>query len=78
MALLKTSAPALDEARVRSLRDEINVFIDGRVAEIRKTCEGVPETVLRNILMNRSDGCLCVAFLNIKQSDLEEAERSKQ
>jgi hypothetical protein len=79
MALLKTAPPALDEQRVKNLREEINAFIDSRVQDIKhgrngdSPCEGVPETVLRSILMNRSDGCLCQAFLNIAAAD--EAKR---
>ena len=77
MPILK-SKPVLDEARVEALRDEVNAFIDNRVQDLKRgyngnpPCEGVPETVLRNILTNRSDGCLCVAFLNIKKADAEQ------
>jgi hypothetical protein len=69
--------PPLDDARVRQLRDEIDAFIDKRVQDIKRgyhgnpPCEGVPESVLRNILMNRSDGCLCLAYLNISKTDAE-------
>jgi hypothetical protein len=79
MALLKTSAPTLDEQRVKNLRDEIDAFIDKRVQDLKHgrnglpPSEGVPESVLRNILMTRTDGCLCKAFLNIAAAD--EAQR---
>jgi hypothetical protein len=75
MALSKP--PQLDEARVQQLRDEIDAFIDKRVQDIKRgdkgnpPCEGVPETVLRNILMARSEGCLCLAYLNIAKTDSE-------
>ncbi|WP_426525035.1 hypothetical protein [Bradyrhizobium sp. McL0615] len=70
MAFSKT--PPLEE-RVKAMRAEINAFIDKRVQDIKRgdgnnpPCEGVPETVLRNILMSRSDGCLCRAYLNIAE-----------
>jgi hypothetical protein len=71
MALLKTSTPPLSEERVRALRDDINKFLDAKVQDIKRgkdggsPCEGVPDSMLLGILMNRSEGCLCQAFLNI-------------
>lgn len=76
MALMsKTPAPVLDEQRVTTLRNEIDAFIDRRVQDLKHgrnglpPAEGVPEFVLRNILMARSS-CLCDAFIRITQSDL--------
>jgi hypothetical protein len=76
MALMtKAAPPALDEQRVKNLRAQIDAFINDRVQKIKRghdgypPAEGVPESVLRNILMNRSDGCLCQAFLNIAEAD---------
>lgn len=78
MAILNRTPPPLDENKVQALQAEINAFIDARAAEMKKTCEGVPVQVLRNILTNRSGGCECRAYQQIKQQDAERLERSKQ
>lgn len=61
----------LDE-RIKTIRDEIDAFIDARAAEIKKTCEGVPELVIRNLLTARAEGCQCAAYLEIKAKDAAE------
>jgi hypothetical protein len=66
---MKSTPPALSEDRVRGFRAEIDSFIDAKVKEIKKTCPGVPEPVLRNVLMSRTDGCLCAAYLNIVREE---------
>jgi hypothetical protein len=66
--------PPLDE-RIASIRAEIDAFIDERAAEIKKTCEGVPELVIRNLLTARAGGCQCSAYMQIKKQDDEEAAR---
>ena len=61
-----------------SIRDEIDAFIDARVAVLKKTSPGVPELVLRNILTARSGGCQCIAFLHIAENDDADAELNAQ
>ena len=63
----------LDE-RVKSLRAELDAFIDAKVAEIKKTCEGVPATFIRHSL-TRGMACQCATYLEIKAQDDAEAER---
>lgn len=55
------------EDRVNELRVEIDAFIDRKVAEIKKDCPGIPESVLRGTLMDNADGCHCRAVLNIAE-----------
>lgn len=57
----------LDE-RVKAFRAELDAFIDAHVAEIKKTCPGVPETALRNCL-TRGMGCPCATVLEIKRQE---------
>jgi hypothetical protein len=68
MALLKTSAPALSEELVRAHQARINDFIDEHVEKLRLECPGVPPPVIRSILTNRSGGCECRSYLNIKEA----------
>ncbi len=63
----------LDE-RIKTLRAEIDAFIDARAAEIKKTTPGVPEVVIRNLLTARSGNCQCRQYLQVKAQD-DEAER---
>lgn len=63
MQMLKSKTPPLD-ARIEAFRAELDSFIDARVAEIKKECAGVPEGVLRNILV-RGSGCQCAAVQNL-------------
>ena len=62
---MKFSKTATLEDRVRSLRQEIDQFIDERVEKLRAECPGVPGPMLRNSLTARSGGCECRALLNI-------------
>ena len=58
----------------RPSASEVDALIDKRVQQLKHgygdypPAEGVPESVLRNILTNRSDGCLCKAALNISEA----------
>jgi hypothetical protein len=56
----------LDE-RILSLRDECDAFIDKRVKELKIESPGVPEGVLRNILMARTGGNVFQAALNVME-----------
>ncbi|UPJ65973.1 hypothetical protein IVB23_00855 [Bradyrhizobium sp. 191] len=62
--------PSTTEERVNAIRDEIDAFIDARVAEIGKTCPGVPSGVIRNSI-TRGLGCQCAAYLELKAKDAE-------
>jgi hypothetical protein len=70
MALLKTNPPKIQtlEEKISQLRDELDAEIDRRAAELKKTMEGVPVTVIRNIL-TRSSPCQCDAYIRIKDSE---------
>jgi hypothetical protein len=77
--LNRTKPPALDADRVNQIRDDIDAFIDARVAVLKKTSPGVPELVLRNILTARSGGCQCIAFLHIAELDgVDEELKTRQ
>jgi hypothetical protein len=71
MALNRTLPP---EERIKTLRADIDAFIDARVAEIRKTHTELPDTVVRQSL-TRGMGCLCAAYLEIKAKDDEQTAR---
>src|SRR5438034_511049 len=60
--------PPLDE-RIEKLRAEIDAFIDARAEEVKKTCEGVPVDVIRNLITARGGGCQCQQYLEIKKQD---------
>ncbi|WP_339033610.1 hypothetical protein WHZ78_17580 [Bradyrhizobium symbiodeficiens] len=53
--------------RILELRAEIDSFIDARVAEIKKTCPGVPEGAIRNTIVR--SGCQCSAYLELAERD---------
>ena len=74
MGLLRPTP--LDE-QIKTVRDNIEAFVDARVAELKNVSPGVPEGVLRNILTGRSGGCACEAYLWIKQKD-DEAAAAKE
>jgi hypothetical protein len=74
MSILNRKPPPLDTERVNQIRDDIDAFIDARVASLKKTSPGVPELVLRNILTARSGGCHCIAFLQIAEQDEADAD----
>ena len=57
------------EDRIKALRAEIDSFIDRRTTQMKKQCPGVPEGVLRNLLVARAPGCQCSAFLHILEGD---------
>jgi hypothetical protein len=62
------------EDRIKSLRDEVNAFIDERVDEIKKACPGVPAGVIRTSITRGMD-CQCATFLEMKAKDDAEAKR---
>ena len=75
MALMTKSAPQPTlEDRITALRSEIDALIEKRVGDLKSgygpypPADGVPESVLRNILMNRAGDCLCKAALNISEA----------
>ncbi len=57
------------EDRIEALRAEIDLFVDKRTAQIKKQCPGVPDDVLRNLLVARAPSCQCAAFLHILEGD---------
>lgn len=62
----KTQRPDAD--RIAAFRAELDAFIDARVAEIKKTCEGVPAESIRIDLM-RGYSCQCAAVQRILRED---------
>jgi hypothetical protein len=76
MSLLKSSPPKAMplEDRIAALRAEIDAYIDARITEIRKTCEGVPAETIRQSL-TRGMGCQCATYLELKARDEAEAQR---
>ena len=67
MAFINRKSPQLDE-QIAALRADLDAAIDARVAEIRKTCPGVPAGVIRNSI-TRGTGCQCAAYLEMKSKD---------
>ena len=61
--------------RLKAIRDEVDAFINDRVAEMKKTIEGVPEGVLRQTIVGRYAGCLCESYSAIRRQDDEQAAR---
>lgn len=51
----RMSEPTLTE-RIEALRAEINTLIDAKVHEAAKNAPGVPEGVIRNMLIARGSG----------------------
>jgi hypothetical protein len=66
------NTPPLEE-RVAAFRAELDIFLDARVAEIKKTCPGVPPEVIR-LSLTRGMGCQCDAVQEIKRQDNKQAE----
>jgi hypothetical protein len=58
------------EDRILALRAEIEAMIDAKVIELKKTCEGVPIQVLRNLISNRAPNCPCAQALDLLRSDV--------
>lgn len=56
--------PALID-RLKAMHEEIELFIDAKVAALKADCPGVPAECIRRDL-TRGDSCLCrsYAFLN--------------
>jgi hypothetical protein len=68
MAILNRT-PALED-EIKNVRARIEAFVAARVAELRKTYTDLPDSVVRADLLG-GNGCLCLAFLDIKQRDDE-------
>lgn len=51
--------------RVRLAHEEIESFIDGKVAALKAECVGIPTEVLRRDL-TRGDSCLCRIYMTMK------------
>jgi hypothetical protein len=66
--------PPLDVAMIEDLRARIDQFIDDRAAQLKIQSPGVPLLVLRNILVARSSGCQCLAFIHIAELDEADAD----
>ena len=64
----RMDGPTLSD-RIEALRAEINALIDARVREIAKDAPGVPEGVIRNILVARGGGCECQQYLALVKSE---------
>jgi hypothetical protein len=64
-ALRPLPTPPLNLDRIQALHDDIEAYIDRRVAEEAKACPGVPAVRIKHDLMGRAGGCQCRAyFLN--------------
>ena len=53
--------------RIAALHQDIESYIDERVAEEAKACPGVPAVRIKHDLMGRFDGCLCRAYLRTEK-----------
>ena len=72
MLMKKQKSPEekpLDE-RIIALQAECDAFIDKKVKELKIESPGVPEGVLRNILMARTGGNVFQAALNVMEQQL--------
>ena len=64
------------EDRIKTLRADIDAFIDARVEEETKRCPGVPAAMLR-VCLTHGIGCLCSAYLDVKEQDDKAAAQEK-
>jgi hypothetical protein len=65
--LRKTQAqptPTLEE-RIKAHREEMDKCLADAAATEKKTCEGVPEIVLRRLYENQAPGCMCRQVLKL-------------
>jgi hypothetical protein len=60
--------PPLNIDRVKALHDDIEAYIDRRVAEEAKACPGVPAVRIHHDLMGRFGGCLCRGYLKMENA----------
>lgn len=67
--------PQLNLDRVQALHDEIEAYIDHRVAEEAKACPGVPAVRIKHDLMGRFGGCLCRGYLKMEKDFADAAVR---
>ena len=56
--------------RIEKFRAELDAFFDARVREMKKHCEGVPDSVIRR-MHTRGMGCQCMSVLEILKQDKE-------
>ncbi len=61
-ALKPPPIPQLNIDRIKALHDDIEAYIDARVAEEAKAVPGVPAVRIKHDLMVRAGGCQCRAF----------------
>jgi hypothetical protein len=59
---LRPPPTPLNLDRIKTLHDEIEAYIDARVAEEAKITPGVPAVRIKHDLMVRAGGCQCRAF----------------
>jgi len=60
--------PAPNADRIKALRSELDAFIEQKVAEMKKTCPGVPDAFLRHEITMGSD-CQCSAALKMLEKE---------
>ncbi|MHC2241129.1 hypothetical protein [Bradyrhizobium elkanii] len=53
------------EERIIQIRKECDEIIDRHVAEIRKTCEGVPDGIIRREVEKKAWGCPCAQTMHL-------------
>jgi len=61
---------------VKTIRAEIDEFIDTLAKRDAKAHPGVPYQVLRNLITAQGEGCQCATYLNLKAKD--EAARARE
>lgn len=61
-ALRAPPMPQLNLDRIKALHDDIEAYIDMRVAAEAKACPGVPAVRIKHDIMTRAGGCQCRAF----------------
>ena len=60
--------PQLNLDRVKRLHDDIEAYIDRRVAEEAAACPGIPAVRIKHDWMNRFGGCLCRGYLKMENA----------
>jgi hypothetical protein len=71
-------SPQLSVERVNQLRDELEAYIDERAAQLKLSSPGIPLQVCRNLLVARSGGCSCLAYIHIQEQNDADAELKAQ
>jgi hypothetical protein len=64
---MKTTKPQPEtlEDRILAFRQELEAYIDKRVADLKAETPGVPEVVLRRLIENRAPNCPCAQSLEL-------------